>query len=47
MLHDVLDTKHKLAAAAGSTSLVGQRIGFLVENSYDYVGMDTPSVGRY
>lgn len=38
LLHDVADAKEELRSAAGSMDLTGQRVAFLVENSYDYVG---------
>ena len=38
LLDDVADAKGKIQALAGSTSTDGQRIAFLVENGYDYVG---------
>ena len=36
LLHDVADTKARLRSLAGR--LDGQRVAFLVENSYDYIG---------
>lgn len=41
LLQDVATAKDKLKLDAGSKSLEGERIAFLVENSYDYVGADT------
>lgn len=41
LLSDVADAKQKLLAAAGPTPIDGQRIAFLVENGYDYVGAHT------
>jgi malonyl-CoA/methylmalonyl-CoA synthetase len=38
LLGDVADAKDKLLAESEGASLDGQRIAFLVENSYDYVG---------
>jgi len=38
LLHDVADAKRKLLLSAGETPIDGQRIAFLVENGYDYVG---------
>ena len=38
LLKDVADAKDKLRRLAGSQSIEGQRVAFLVENSYDYVG---------
>ncbi|KAM0278843.1 hypothetical protein ACHAQH_004919 [Verticillium albo-atrum] len=37
LLGDVRRTRNELQAAAGRTALDGERIAFLVENSYDYV----------
>ena len=39
LLKDVADASSKLRQSAGRTNLDGYRIAFLVENSYDYVGM--------
>ena len=38
LLNDVPNAREKLEKSAGNTSLSGQRIAYLVENSYDYVG---------
>ena len=38
LLHDVRDAKDKLLASSQSWAS-GQRIAYLAENSYDYVGM--------
>ena len=38
LLHDVVDAKNKLSTAVAGADLSGQRIAYLVENSYDYVG---------
>ena len=38
LLEDVMDAKDKIMALAGRTDTNGQRIAFLVENGYDYVG---------
>ncbi|KAG7005775.1 hypothetical protein G7Y79_00018g045820 [Physcia stellaris] len=38
LLKDVADAKYKLREAAGDEAVEGQRIAFLVENGYDYVG---------
>src|SRR4051794_38882977 len=43
LLRDVADAKEKLLFESGGASMNGQRIAFLVENSYDYVGAQ-PSV---
>ncbi|KAL1893111.1 hypothetical protein Cpir12675_004257 [Ceratocystis pirilliformis] len=37
LLGDVLRTRSKLLEATGKSDLTGERIAFLVENSYDYV----------
>lgn len=38
LLRDVADARDKLRQSAGGQSTDGQRVAFLVENSYDYVG---------
>ena len=38
LLKDVADAKDKLCRLTGSQPIEGQRVAFLVENSYDYVG---------
>lgn len=38
LLGDVSRARDRLAEAAGREDLNGERIAFLVENSYDYVG---------
>jgi acyl-CoA synthetase (AMP-forming)/AMP-acid ligase II len=38
LLSDVATTKDNLLAQSPSKSIQGERIAFLVENSYDYVG---------
>jgi len=38
LLQDVVHAKERLREAAGSQAVEGQRVAFLVENSYDYVG---------
>lgn len=38
LLYDVADTAADLRAKAGGRDLQGERIAFLVENGYDYVG---------
>ena len=40
LLNDVVDAKNNLEVAVAGTELTGQRIAFLVENSYDYVGAE-------
>lgn len=42
LLGDVCRTRDKLHEAAGKDDIHGERIAFLVENSYDYVGMGQP-----
>lgn len=41
LLHDVAKAKQRLLSKTGKDdkSIVGERIAFLIENSYDYVGM--------
>ena len=39
LLGDVAEAKDRLLLETGGVPLDGQRIAFLVENSYDYVGM--------
>jgi len=38
LLGDVCKTRDRLHEAAGKEDIGGERIAFLVENSYDYVG---------
>ena len=38
LVNDVLQEQRRLQDNAGKAGLVGERIAFLVENSYDYVG---------
>lgn len=38
LLKDVAEAKNRLHMEAGNKSLDGERIAFLVENGYDYVG---------
>jgi malonyl-CoA/methylmalonyl-CoA synthetase len=38
LLKDVAEAKVKLLKESGRSTISGQRIAFLVENSYDYVG---------
>ena len=51
LAHDVADATEDLKAKAGGKSLAGERVAFLVENSYDYVGarflLATISCGSY
>jgi acyl-CoA synthetase (AMP-forming)/AMP-acid ligase II len=41
LLHDIVAAKQKVLSAIGrkENELAGERVAFLVENSYDYVGM--------
>lgn len=38
LLKDVADAKDRLRESAGSREVAGERVAFLVENGYDYVG---------
>lgn len=38
LVADVLEAKEKLARTAGRSAVSGERVAFLAENSYDYVG---------
>jgi malonyl-CoA/methylmalonyl-CoA synthetase len=38
LVRDVAEAKDRLYVSAGRKDLTGERIAFLVENSYDYVG---------
>lgn len=38
LLKDVAEARDKLRQAAGDTNMDGQRVAFLLENGYDYVG---------
>lgn len=38
LLGDVCRTRNRLLEAAGKSDIGGERVAFLVENSYDYVG---------
>ena len=38
LLGDVCKTRDRLHEAAGKDDINGERVAFLVENSYDYVG---------
>jgi acyl-CoA synthetase (AMP-forming)/AMP-acid ligase II len=42
LLGDVRRARDRLYAASGRKDLDGERIAFLVENSYDYVGKSWP-----
>lgn len=38
LLPDVYRARERIYAAAGRSEIRGERVAFLVENSYDYVG---------
>lgn len=38
LLGDVCRTRDQLLEAAGKSDINGERVAFLIENSYDYVG---------
>lgn len=38
LLGDVCRTRDRILEAAGRSDISGERVAFLVENSYDYVG---------
>jgi acyl-CoA synthetase (AMP-forming)/AMP-acid ligase II len=38
LLHDIADTANGLRTKSHGKSLPGERVAFLVENGYDYVG---------
>lgn len=40
LIKDVAEAKQRLHTEADSNDISGQRIAFLVENSYDYVGAE-------
>jgi len=42
LLKDVWEAKNNLHKLAGSSSVEGERIAFLAENGYDYVGASLP-----
>ena len=44
LLKDVANAKDKLCQAAGDQSMEGQRVAFLVENGYDYVGANLAAI---
>ena len=39
LLHDVTTAKDQLTELTNGKDLAGERIGFLAENGYDYVGV--------
>lgn len=43
LLSDVAKAKDALHEAAGKKSIVGERVAFLVENGYDYIGVSNIS----
>jgi malonyl-CoA/methylmalonyl-CoA synthetase len=51
LAHDVADATEELRAKAGEKSLDGERIAFLVENGYDYIGtpltLDTSEIAQW
>lgn len=47
LLGDVRRVRDRFVEATGQQDLNGERIAFLVENSYDYVGESTPSSLMY
>lgn len=40
LLRDATRVRHRLLKSVGDRSLAGERIGFIVENGYGYVGMN-------
>lgn len=42
LVHDVVDAKEKLQSEARGKDLGGERVAFLIENCYDYVGLLLP-----
>lgn len=38
LVHDVIEAKERLKNEAGGKEVQGERIAFLIENCYDYVG---------
>lgn len=46
LIHDVAAAKDDLWSRAGKKSLKGERVAFLAENGYDYVGMQSISLGQ-
>ena len=42
LLSDVWEAKHNLQQLVGGTSIEGERIAFLAENGYNYVGASLP-----
>jgi hypothetical protein len=46
LLHDIACAKEQLARSHSKNGLAGERVAFLVENGYDYVGMNMLLVAR-
>lgn len=46
LLHDVAAAKDHLSEVNSGKSLRGERIAFLAENGYDYVGADIQQTGQ-
>jgi acyl-CoA synthetase (AMP-forming)/AMP-acid ligase II len=46
LLGDVCKVRNRLYETAGRNDIDGERIAFLVENSYDYVGKPTAPLPR-
>ena len=44
LLKDVAEGRDKLLATAGGRGLENQRLAFLFENGYDYVGMKSTAI---
>jgi acyl-CoA synthetase (AMP-forming)/AMP-acid ligase II len=44
LVHDVADAAEELRTKAGGKRLPGERVAFLVENGYDYVGARRRSI---
>jgi malonyl-CoA/methylmalonyl-CoA synthetase len=42
LLRDVAEARHRLAEDSRKESLAGERVAFLIENSYEYVGAQYP-----
>ena len=47
LLGDVRKTRDRLHEAAGRSDINGERIAFLVENSYDYVGKPSRALAQF
>lgn len=44
LLHDIAYAKERLICSSGKGSVASDRVAFLVENGYDYVGMRRSSL---